>query len=185
MDSHFIEAVCLAAIEILGEKDAFLILKKTGVRSFTSFDSSLFSLEKMGAELARKFDLQISMGLMIRIGRASLTFLRRFFPEISDLGRIENRLNPIDKRFSESLSVLAKTSSDELGTNIKLECSEKLSYEWHIDAKRQSFAFYYYFGLLEEFCHWMDARKDYHIVYTPGENPADSESISITVREKE
>ena len=185
MDSHFIEAVCLAAVEILGEKDAFLFLRKNGVHSFTSFDSSKFSLQNFGAELARKFDPQIAMGLMIRIGRASLTFLRRFFPEISDLGKIDNRLKPIDKRFPESLSVLAKVVTDELGSEVDLKDMDKAAYEWFIQTGDQAFTPYYHFGLLEEFCYWLDARKDYRIVHFPAESTTSGEIIAITVMEKE
>jgi hypothetical protein len=185
MDSHFVEAVCLAAVEILGEKDAFIVLKKNGVHSFTSFDSSKFSLQNFGAELAHRFDMQIVMGLMIRIGRASLTFLRRFFPEISDLGKIDNRLKPIHKRFSESLLVLAKVVADELGSEVSLKNIDKASYEWIIQTDDQAYTPYYHFGLLEEFCYWLDARKDYRIVHSPKDSTSSGEAIVITVMEKE
>lgn len=185
MDSQFIEAVCLAAVEILGEKDAFLILKKTGVRSFTSFDSNLFSLEKLGGELAQKYGAQTAMGLMIRIGRASLTFLRRFFPQISALGEIENRLVPLDKRFPNSLKVLAEVTALELGDEVIVDCTGNLSYDWQINARYQSYTPYYHFGLLEEFCYWLDSRKDYQMIYAADAAVVDSRQIHVNIHEKE
>ncbi len=72
MKAQFLEAVCLASVEILGEKEAFQILKGLGMSSFSTLEPSLFSLERYGQELAKRHDDQVAAGLLIRIGRASL-----------------------------------------------------------------------------------------------------------------
>jgi len=190
MDSKFLEAISLAVVEILGQKDAVLIFKKIGVYSNTmdseTFSGIHFSLEELGQALAKKYDDQIAKGLMIRIGRASLTFLRRFFQEIAELGKIENRLKPLDKRFPYSLNVLAGKASSELGEAVKLLIKSKLAFEWQINAASgQVYMPYYHFGLLEEFCYWLDARKYYQLSYADGEGLAGTCRIGLEVKEME
>ena len=87
MQSQFLEAVCLASIEILGEKEAFQILKGLGMSSFSTLDPARFSLERYGRELAKSHDTQVADGLLIRIGRASLIFLRALFRGDRRVGR--------------------------------------------------------------------------------------------------
>ena len=185
MDSHFIEAVCLAAVEILGEKDAYLILKQIGATSFSKIDSSRFSMTFFGRALAQRYGEQVSMGLLIRMGRASLTFLRRFFPEISALGNIDNRLKPVDKRFPDSLKVLAEVAASELGKPVEVSSLGGLSYEWQIHTGDLSYTPYFHFGLLEEFCYWMDARKNCQIAYALDGEPGKIAELSIQVKEME
>ena len=183
MDSHFIEAICLAAVEILGEKDAYLILKQIGVTSFTRIDSSRFSMMVFGRVLAQRYGQQVAMGLLIRIGRASLTFLRRFFHEISELGTIEFRLKPIDKRFPDALQTLAQVASAEMGEAIELSNLEGLSYEWQIHTNDLAYTPYYYFGLLEEFCYWIDARKDCQLAYAASGQPGKIASLTVQIKD--
>jgi len=185
MDSQFVEAICQAVVEILGEKEAFLVLKEMGVSSFNVADSSRYSLVLMGRELTRKHDRPTAMGLMIRIGRSSLTFIRRYFNQISELGGIDNRLKPINKRFPYSLDILARTASAELGEEIKVIFQPDLSFEWQIMTNDFSFTPYFHFGLLEEFSYWLDARKDYQIVYAADETDNGFANLTIRVLEKE
>jgi hypothetical protein len=185
MDSLFIEAICLAAAEILGEKDAYDILKEIGVSSFSAADTSRFTMASFGNALARRYGPQVAMGLMIRIGRASLTFLRRFFPEISELGGIENRLKPLDKRYSDSLGILADLAGGELKDPVKVVDQDGLSFEWQVNTTDPSCTPYYHFGLLEEFCYWLDARKDCRIVYAAEERKAHFAVLSIQIKDME
>ncbi len=185
MDSQFIEAICLATAEILGEKDAYLILKEMGMSSYSAVDTSSFDLASLGNLLAKRYDPQIAMGLMIRIGRASLIFLRRFFPEISELGSIENRLKPVDKRYPYSLKILADMAKKELKDTIKVLEQDGLTFEWQIASADLFFSPYYYFGLLEEFCYWLDARKKSQIAYAENINEQNVAALAIQIRDME
>lgn len=181
MDSQFVEAICLAAAEILGEKDTYLILKVIGVSSFSAADTSRFSIALFGNALAQRFGNQVAIGLMIRIGRASLTFLRRFFPEISELGSIENRLKPVDKRYPYSLKILADLAGKELKDSVNVVEKDVLAFEWQVAASDLSYTPYYHFGLLEEFCYWLDARKNCQIVYAADTQESRPAVLSIRV----
>ena len=171
-------------MEILGEKEAFTTLKEMGFPTLIPADASRFSLEDMGVVLARKYNPQTAMGLLIRMGRASLIFLRRYFSDISELGSIENRLKPLDKRFLSSLGiVLAQRVSSELGSE-QLEVAAQEWADlctWQVRSccsrpTRSTTTF----GLLEEFCTWLDARKDYQLVYTG----KDESCLQIFIKEK-
>jgi len=183
MESHFHEAICLAAVEILGEKEAYNVMKAMGISSFSNASSSRYSLAELGRELAHRYDPQIAMGLLIRLGRASLTFLRRSFPMISELGAIENRLKPVDKRFPFSLNVMAEVAGAELGSTITVTGQSGLSYDWKVETADPYFTPYYHFGLLEEFCYWLDSRKDYQIAYAI--DPSDSGLADLNIKIKE
>lgn len=186
MDSLFSDAICQAAIEILGEKEAFATLKEMDLTALTPAEASRFSLEEMGLIFARKYNSQTAMGLLIRIGRASLIFLRRYFPDISELGGIDNRLKPLDKRFPASLAVLAECVSAELDQPVTVTGVDGLSYTWQIQTQTPIiYSAYYHFGLLEEFCGWLDSRKDYQLVYAADESTSYSADLHIHIREKE
>ena len=185
MDSYFIEAIYLAAAEILGEKDAYSILKVIGVSSFSAANTGNFAIASFGNALARRYGPQVAMGLMIRIGRASLTFLRRFFPVISELGGIENRLKPVDKRYPYSLQILAGLAGKELKDPVAVVAQGSLSFEWQVSTADLSFTPYYHFGLLEEFSYWLDARKNCQIVYAAEADRPRLAVLSIQIKDME
>lgn len=180
MENLFVDAICQASVEILGEKEAFGSLKAMGLPTLVPADASCFSLEDLGVVLARKYDPQTAMGLLIRVGRASLIFLRRYYSEISDLGSIDNRLKPLDKRFLISLTRLAECVSSELGQPVSILAQDALSYSWQIQSPDQVYSMYYHFGLLEEFCNWLDSRKDYQLVHAGN----DATCLQIFIKEK-
>jgi hypothetical protein len=185
MEAQFLEAICLASVEILGEKETFQTLKGLGMSSFSALDPSLFTMERYGQELAKRHDEQVAAGLLIRIGRASLIFLRRYYETIGLLGAIDNRLKPIEKRFPDSLKVLAGEIGGEMGTKVETAAENALTYRWRLDAPERVFEPYYHFGLLEEFCNWLDSRKDYQIVYALQGAQGKAAELTIHVREKE
>ena len=81
-----------------------LTLKEMGFPTLIPADASRFSLEDMGMVLARKYNPQTAMGLLIRMGRASLIFLRRYFsPIFPNWAASITDLKPLDKRFLSSL----------------------------------------------------------------------------------
>lgn len=185
MEAQFLEAICLASVEILGEKEAFQTLKGLGMSSFSALDPGRFTMESYGRELAKRHGDQAAAGLLIRIGRASLIFLRRYYAPIGALGSIDNRLKPIEKRFPDSLKILAGEIDRELGAKIETSAADALTYHWRLDGPGRVLEPYYHFGLLEEFCNWLDSRKDYQIVYAPQGAEGKATELTIHVREKE
>jgi len=183
MENYFVDAICQASVEVLGEKETYATLKAMGLPTLVPADASRFSLENMGLALAGKYDPQTAMGLLIRIGRASLIFLRRYFSDISELGSIENRLRPLDKRFQSSLGILAQRVTEELGHPTQVSIQEGLSYTWEVQSLRQTYAIYYHFGLLEEFCSWLDSRKNYQLTYAGNEANLNSSQINLMVKD--
>jgi hypothetical protein len=183
MENLFVDAICQAAVEILGEKEAFTTLKEMGFPTLIPADASRFSLEDMGMVLARKYNPQTAMGLLIRMGRASLIFLRRYFSDISELGSIENRLKPLDKRFLSSLGVLAQRVSSELDLKADVAAQGGLTYAWQVRSAQQTYASYFYFGLLEEFCSWLDSRKTYQLNYADMDAVSDAYQINLAIKD--
>lgn len=183
MENLFVDAICQAAVEVLGEKEAFTTLKEMGFPTLIPADASRFSLEDMGMVLARKYNPQTAMGLLIRMGRASLIFLRRYFSDISELGSIENRLKPLDKRFLSSLGVLAQRVSSELSQPTSVSAQDVLSFTWQVRSAQQTYASYYYFGLLEEFCTWLDSRKTYQLSCANDDAISNAYQINLTIKD--
>lgn len=144
-------------------------------------------IDRIGESLNRDFGQLAAQGLLIRAGRASLTFFRRFFNQVADLGSLENRLKPVGKRFFHSLESLADLWSRETGLTCTIEKIDQGEFKWLMaspSAKRednQTFLPYFLFGLLEEFCVWLDARKSYRIVYSRLEKDEMAE-LSIAIR---
>ncbi len=72
-----------------------------------------------------------------------------------------------------------------MGTKVETAAENALTYRWRLDAPERVFEPYYHFGLLEEFCNWLDSRKDYQIVYALQGAQGKAAELTIHVREKE
>ncbi len=72
-----------------------------------------------------------------------------------------------------------------MGEKINTLAVDALTYQWQLAASQAVFEPYYHFGLLEEFCSWLDSRKDYQIVYAPQGEEGKLTELTIHVREKE
>jgi len=179
-------------LELLGDEKVDEVFASAGLDPFDStaphyFKSGAKLLDKVAAELCVHFGEETTRGLLIRMGNASLTFFRKYFPDIAQLGSIENRLKPLDRRFLASLNSLAAVLSFEMGTAFSVYIKTTANFEWqnqkpHIDPDLPVLAPYFYFGLLEEFCNWLDSRKNYILNYAADENHKDLDIISIEIR---
>jgi len=191
MNSDFIHAVFQASIEILGKDEAKTVFAKQGLRMPLRKGSMDFSLDDFGSDLALVYDMQSAMGLLIRIGRAALTFIRRAFKDIELLGGIENRLKPIIRRFPDSLQKMALVLSQVIDAKMQVEASDMQGYDWLIRlSEKQSrdqriWAAYFFFGLLEEFCTWLDARKEYRLALAVHDAESQWTRIHIQILEKD
>jgi hypothetical protein len=145
-------------------------------------------LEKVVSELLARYGEDVSRGLLIRMGNGSLNFFRKYFSEIAQLGSIENRLKPVDRRFLFSLNSLAEVISGEMGDTFSVTARNPRSYLWEKklnadDSKIKPITTFFYFGLLEDFCSWLDSRKNYILNCEVSENCMDMNAISIEIRD--
>ena len=182
-------------LELLGDDQVDKIFASADLDPFDQTAPRFFKhgtelLDSIAAELCVNFGEETTRGLLIRMGSASLTFFRKYFSEIAQLGNIENRLKPIDRRFLSSLNSLAAVLSFEMGTEIKVDSTNSTHFDWRIvkpknDPESRVYTPYFYFGLLEEFCNWLDSRKNYLLNYAPNENSKELDLITIEVRNME
>ena len=163
-----------AFLEMLGiEETDDLFLKLGNLPNDSSKDEqsqSWISIEKIGDLLAEKYQTDAAKGLLVRVGRASLNLLRRYEVDSSTLGAIENRLKPVGERFIYSLKKLADSISKNHKIKIEIKKTGSTQYSWQISKLAGNkfkirYLPFYYFGLLEEFCQWLDARKNYQMIY--------------------
>jgi len=176
-----------SVLELLGEEESDRLFQQTGLSSLDK-QGILFILEALGDAFAQRFDSQTARGLLIRAGRASLIFLRRFEEGIADLGATDNRLKPVVQRFLYSLKELARLFSRPCDMVVNVDLIGQQAFDWHmqVDAPEEmkmDFAPYFFFGLLQEFCEWLDARKNYQLVYTSASGQVTGETILIEIRD--
>ena len=187
-----LQSVYLSLLEILGEGQAANLFNEQeidpGMLGSTEVSGEVaMVVDRIGDSLNQEFGQMAAQGLLIRAGRASLVFFRRFFNKVADLGSLENRLKPVDKRFFHSLRSLADLWSHETGLSSNVEQVDHREFKWLMsaparnDGGNQTFLSYFLFGLLEEFCAWLDARKSYRIVYSQPEN-GDLAELSIAIQ---
>jgi hypothetical protein len=74
-----------------------------------------------------------------------------------------------------------------MGTIFKIETRNSSNFEWQnqkpeIDPPALMLPPYFYFGLLEEFCSWLDTRKNYILNYAADETIKDLDVITIEIR---
>ena len=186
-----LQAVYLSLLEILGQDQAANLFKEQeinpGMLSSSEVKGDVAVLiDRIGDSLNRDYGQLAAQGILIRAGRASLVFFRRFFNQVGDLGSLDNRLKPVGKRFFLSLVSLADLWSRETGLISKIEQVDQREFKWLMTfpsakgEENHTILPFFLFGLLEEFCTWLDARKSYHIVYSPPEKGSLVElSISI------
>lgn len=177
--------------ELLGKAESALLFQpKDAVSSDRKIEEKSSgvwgkAIDETGIQLADKFEEIAARGLMIRAGRASLQILRKNSNIISNLGSIDNRLKPVKKRFADSLDTLAKFfSNDDVIINLIEE--ETYKYIWQIKTTSINLSQYipfYFFGLLEEFCGWLDARKDYQMFYSLADETIKNCEIHIEIRD--
>ena len=180
-------------LELLGGEQADEVFSSAGLDPFDLKAPDYFRhgsdlLERVAAELCAHYGEETTRGLLIRMGNASLTFFRKYFSDIAQLGNIENRLKPLDRRFLLSLNTLAEVLSDEMEASLNIVAESTRSYGWQIIKTRGNLGApaltpFFYFGLLEEFCNWLDTRKNYLLKYAAGENHKDMDVISIEIRD--
>jgi len=194
-ESKLFYCIYYSLLELLGDDQVDEIFASASLDPFDLTAPHYFRrgkelIDSVSAQLTLNYGEETTRGLLIRMGGASLTFFRKYFSEIAQLGNIENRLKPIDRRFLSSLKSLAAVLANEMGTEINVNPGNSAHFEWqafHPDNQQNPKVFvpFFYFGLLEEFCNWLDARKNYLLNYAPGVNDKDFDMITIEVRNLE
>ena len=186
-----IDAIILSGLDqILGRAGSPDALKRPKYPPVSKVEKRALNhfcnLELLGARLAEMHDELAAKGLLIRIGREAFKAIRKQYAAISALGSIDNRLKPIDKRFIYSLKELAKWFSCEFKFSIWFELDDTLRYRIVLKKtkKPSSFAPFFLFGFLEEFCIWLDARKVYNLSYINADT-SKADEICIAVNEQD
>lgn len=171
----FLGAFYLSLVEILGEKKAVQLFEAQGIgvncQTNEKIEKSLVEIiDHTGILLAEEFGEQAARGLLIRSGRASVIFLRHMIDRIAVLGSLENRLEPINRRFQNALKTLASEWEERTGVEsvIEQESSRRFLWKMKLENNLQDEYYFPYFllGILEEFCSWLDARKKYSLAYS-------------------
>lgn len=171
MRAQFLKSIYDASTEILGRPEADnLFSSAVGWTGKDDLDGIILNsdfLFDLSGEFSIKFHQNTAKGLLIRIGDAAFSFLCKRIDDLNELGSIENRLKPSDKRFVDSFDVLAENLSRGIGMKIKPTLQEKGSYclEFFGDKAPQFSDLYLYFfgGILRAFGLWLDSRKKYTI----------------------
>jgi len=135
VEAKLFYCIYYSLLELLGDDQVDDIFASASLDPFDQTAPHFFKrgkelLENIAAQLSANFGEETTRGLLIRMGSASLTFFRKYFSEIAQLGNIENRLKPLDRRFLSSLNSLAAVLSDEMGTEIKVDSSNTAHFEW-------------------------------------------------------
>jgi hypothetical protein len=180
-------------LELLGGEQADEIFSAAELDPFDLKAQEFFRhgsllLGKVASELLDHYGEDATRGLLIRMGNGSLNFFRKYFSGIALLGNIENRLKPVDRRFSLSLNSLAVVLASEMGETFYITARNPRSFLWEQkirsnNSKIIQITSFFYFGLLEEFCTWLDSRKNYLINCEVSENCRNMNAISIEIRD--
>ena len=133
--------VYYSLLELLGDEKVDAIFDSADLDPFDLkaplyFQHGSDLLDKVAVELVHNFGEETTRGLLIRMGSASLTFFRKYFSEIAQLGSIENRLKPLDRRFLASLEFAAQVfSRNEMGTTFNVNARNTSIFEWQNQKK--------------------------------------------------
>jgi len=191
--STFFGIVFSSLMEILGRETADEFIRDTDIPGQDSVDYDQVKgtqlVSELGDWLSGRYDPLSASGVLIRVGRSSLTYLRRLDEEIASLGNIENRLKPVDRRFNYSLEILGARLQEISGFQINIYQEGHREYNLKIGKPDVAgsglfISPYFFFGLMEEFCVWLDSRKDYQISYRDIEK-IEKAVINILIREME
>lgn len=194
MRKEFLRSIYDASTEILGRLEADNIF--TSAVGCTGKDildqQSLPSdfLSNLSAEFSIRFQQNTAKGLLIRIGDAAFSFLRKRISGLHDLGSIENRLKPLAKRFADSFEILAENLSGGFGMQINSSMIGEgmycLEFGERDDLQSSGDLHLYFFGgILRVFGLWLDSRKDYAIDFGKTDSSSGKQRVCLLVRAAE
>ena len=194
--SIFLQALYEGTVEIMGTiktRQIFSTISGEGTQGIEIKSAGGFTvLESLGNELAIRFQRNTAKGLMIRIGEASFSYLRKQIPQLFELGVIENRLKPIAKRFEISLTVLADLLSEMTG--LKTRMVEKSDTKFCLEILGSTsgkilatnLQLFYLMGILRAFCLWLDSRKEYaYTIDEGGQSDPGVNYVCMTIQDME
>lgn len=182
MRSKFSLSVQEAAVEILGRQE---VQQKFGSVLGTEHSSPILSsdpamnlLAEISSEFSIKYHLNTARGLMLRIGEAAFSKLQMRFDDLHALGSMENRLLPLEKKFSNALTVLVDIISSVIGASFTVEARGDYCY-CVVDSRQGAAAMngdldlYFIAGLLRAFGMWLDSRRQYLVQVGSDHGPRD------------
>ena len=143
-------------------------------------DSSVDLLNGISDEFSILYQPNTAKGLLIRIGEAAFSKLRRKLHPLNALGSTENRLQPFEQKFESSMIQLAEILATATGISIEYESQPDQCYSLQI--ADGSMHVYFFAGLLRAFGTWLDSRRDYHTEVQPAETGNPSGCVRLCVR---
>ena len=189
--AFFNRAVSEAALEILGaaETQGIFPPEEKADGGNQEITTPLILINQIGNEFSIRYHRKTAQGLLLRIGEAAFSILRKRVQELQDLGALENRLQPARKRFTSNTKCLAKILSEYTGlviTSMQIEQDKYcLSFkEGHLDSANDLFS-YFFLGLLRAYGTWMDSRKDYFLEVAMNEHDQNQSRVCFTIADFE
>lgn len=179
-----------AALEILGRQEAHKIFglafdlnaPATGLGDETALDL----ISEISNEFSLKYHLNTARGLLLRIGDAAFPKIRRRVADLNDLGSIDNRLQPLDRRFPSALEVLVSVISSVMEIPVVLDVQDDHCYRVNRsrnpeDARTGDLDLYLIAGLLRAFGSWLDSRREYRVQVEQASLPNTSGSVCLRI----
>jgi len=179
-----------AALEILGRQEAHKIFgtafEPNAQAAALSDESALDLIAEISNELSLKYHLNTARGLLLRIGDAAFPKIRRRVAHLNDLGSIDNRLQPLDRRFPIALEILVSVISSVMEIPIALDVQDGHCYRVNRtrnpeDARTGDLDLYLIAGLLRAFGFWLDSRHEYRVQVEQGALPHTTGSVCLRV----
>jgi len=184
MRYEFCQSVVQAVIEILGRQEASKVFRAVLGPNFSEkdlqLDPQINLLEGISDEFSILYQRNTARGLLIRIGDAAFSKMRKKLVGLNALGDIENRLRPFDKKFESSVITLGEILSTASGMPISFESKEDDCYCMRVsDGTLQ---LYFFAGLLRAFGAWMDSRYEYQAAVNSIAPEKDQDLVCLCVR---
>jgi len=189
--SNFYSSVREATVEILGRQETNKVFSAILVSDKAMKDDIPFISKNFLTGICDEFSIQYqpntASGLLLRIGDAAFLLMRRKINVLNELGSIENRLRPFNKKFESSLESLAEFLEQAMRMPIKTKSTEQKCYCLELSKKRSTLSgegldLYFFAGILRAFGTWLDSRRDYHVTVESNTNGYDHDRVCLHVR---
>lgn len=182
--SEFHLSLQQAVIEILGRQEAqkvFTAVLGAEISDIENpIDASVDLLQGVSDAFSILYQPNTARGLLLRIGDAAFSKLRRMVEPLNDMGSIENRMQPFERKFESSLAQLAEILSLVTGVPVSYDTKEDDCY--YLRVTNGTLQLYFFAGILRAFGDWLDSRRDYFASVQPDHHPTHPQQVCLCVR---
>jgi len=182
--SEFHESLQQAVIETLGRQEAqkvFSAILGSEVADIENpIDTPIDLLQGISDVFSILYQPNTARGLLLRIGDAVFPKLRRKIESLNDMGSIENRMQPFERKFESSMAQLAEILSSATGIPVEFDAREGDCY--YLRVSDGSLRQYFFAGILRAFGDWLDSRRDYFATVQPKQHETHPMQVCLCVR---